>query len=459
MEIARGFRQDLALGVLNAHGRRAGFDADHKGGDLAPLIQANRAAERAQLWPDNLWPMGEERGVHGAGGLGEFRDERAGGPSDTGRRFAHGAGIDGRRGHGCILGFLLILSRAPMARNTEFSTSLLAWYDDHARDLPWRVSPADRRQGVMPDPYRVWLSEIMLQQTTVATVIPRFTAFLAKWPRVADLAASPLEGVLAEWAGLGYYARARNLHACAQKVAADHKGIFPDTEEGLLALPGIGPYTAAAISAIAFDRPATVVDGNVDRIMVRQFAVQRPIRDAKAEIYDHAASLSPPQRAGDYAQALMDLGATICRPKNPQCLLCPVRGPCAAFAKGLTETLPVKPPKKERPVRYGHIYVGRNAKGDILTERRPAKGLFGGMAGLPGSEWEKAPVATSVPPVKGEWVSCGEVEHTLTHFKLILTVFAARANRLATPYFWTAQEEVESFPTVFRKAIFAAEKV
>lgn len=343
--------------------------------------------------------------------------------------------------------------KSPSSR-PAFARALLRWYDRHGRELPWRVLPANRVKGGHPDPYHVWLSEVMLQQTTVATVTPRFTAFLARWPTVADLAAAPLEEVLGEWAGLGYYARARNLHLCANKVVADHGGVFPDSEAGLLALPGIGPYTAAAIAAIAFDIPATVVDGNVDRVMVRQFGFDRPIREMKAEIHAAAALLTPKRRAGDYAQALMDLGAMICRPKAPQCLLCPVRKGCAAHGAGLAEVLPVKPAKKARPTRHGTVYVGvRTKDGAVLTERRPPRGLFGGMAGLPGSAWEETPGAKAVPPGPGKWVACGEIEHTLTHFHLKLTVLTAPIKRLPRGYFWTAPDAFDTLPTVFRKAV------
>lgn len=335
---------------------------------------------------------------------------------------------------------------------SSFSTRLLDWYDAHARDLPWRVSPADRARGVTPDPYKVWLSEIMLQQTTVATVTPRFQVFLDRWPTVRDLAAAPLEDVLGEWAGLGYYARARNLHACARVVATALNGVFPQAEEELQALPGIGPYTAAAIAAIAFDVPATVVDGNVDRVMVRQGAIERPIREVKDQIYALAAARTPTRRAGDYAQALMDLGATLCRPKSPQCLLCPVQKGCAAFEEGVQDQLPVKPAKKVRPQRFGTVFVGINKAGDVVTERRAEKGLFGGMAGLPGSDWATE-MPDAAPPYQADWQEVGDVSHTLTHFHLTLTVMRATVSRLPRGYFWTRAEALDTLPTVFRKAV------
>ncbi|MEM6649136.1 MAG: A/G-specific adenine glycosylase [Pseudomonadota bacterium] len=336
---------------------------------------------------------------------------------------------------------------------------MLSWYDRHARALPWRTSPQDRQRGVVPTPYHVWLSEVMLQQTTVATVIPRFEAFLARWPTVDKLAAAPLEDVLGEWAGLGYYARARNLHACAQAVVDEFGADFPQTEEALLTLPGIGPYTAAAIAAIAFDVPATVVDGNIDRVMIRQFGFDKPIREIKPEIYAAAEGLTPKKRAGDYAQSLMDLGATICRPKAPQCLLCPVQKSCIAHGQGIADQLPVKPPKKQRPIRYGTVYVGILRKNNaVLTERRPAKGLFGGMAGLPGSAWATVPSEEPKPPLKAQWKEIGEIEHTLTHFHLKLKVMYAEISSCPKPFFETMPEKYDTFPTVFKKAIQHIEK-
>lgn len=335
--------------------------------------------------------------------------------------------------------------------NQAFSTALLRWYDAHARELPWRVAPQSRRA---PDPYRVWLSEVMLQQTTVATVMPRYEAFLSRWPTVAALAAAPTDDVLGEWAGLGYYARVRNLHACAKVVAEELGGVFPDTEEGLIALPGIGPYTAAAIAAIAFDRPATVIDGNIERVMVRVHDIRRPIREAKDEIREVAGALTPKKRAGDYAQALMDLGATICRPRGADCLLCPVTDFCVGRAAGVQDELPVKPPKKARPTRYGIVYVGLRADGAVLTERRPSRGLFGGMAGLPGGEWQTGEAPEALPPVKARWREAGMAEHTLTHFHLVLTVKTAKVKDTPEGCFWT--EDLETLPTVFRKAVKVA---
>lgn len=297
---------------------------------------------------------------------------------------------------------------------------LLAWYDIHARNLPWRVGPAARAQGVQPDPYRVWLSEIMLQQTTVAAVRDYFHRFTARWPTVADLAAAEDGDVMGEWAGLGYYARARNLLKCARVVVSEHDGRFPDDPDALLALPGVGPYTAAAIAAIAFDKPETVMDGNVERVMARLFDIHEPLPAAKPVLKAQAAALTPATRPGDHAQAVMDLGATICTPRNPACGICPLRAPCAARAAGTQADLPRKTPKKPKPTRRGIAYLGRRADGAWLLERRPEKGLLGGMLGWPGSDWAESPPEAS-PPCPGNWRTVpGEVRHTFTHFHLVL---------------------------------------
>ncbi|QDL90894.1 A/G-specific adenine glycosylase [Paroceanicella profunda] len=332
---------------------------------------------------------------------------------------------------------------------TDLSAELLAWYDVHARRLPWRVPPQERRAGILPDPYRVWLSEIMLQQTTVAAVIPYFAQFTEAWPTVADLAAAPDEEVMSAWAGLGYYARARNLLKCARAVAAGD-GHFPDTEAGLMALPGIGPYTAAAVAAIAFDRQATVLDGNVERVMARLHAVEEPLPDSKEALRAHAALLTPAERPGDHAQAVMDLGATICSPRSPACGICPWRAPCRARAEGIAAELPRKRAKAAKPVRLGYIYLARARDGAVLVETRPEKGLLGGMLGLPGSDWSAAP--EPAPPLAADWRQAGEVRHTFTHFHLRLAVLVAGVPE-GGPGF--RQVPARAFPTVMRKAYLA----
>lgn len=331
---------------------------------------------------------------------------------------------------------------------------LLAWYDRNARELPWRVSPADRASGVVPDPYAVWLSEIMLQQTTVAAVRDYFTRFLSLWPTVAALAAAEDDRVMGEWAGLGYYARARNLLKCARVVADD--GAFPETREGLQALPGIGPYTSAAIAAIAYDLPETVVDGNVERVMARLFHVTTPLPDAKPELKRLAATLTPENRPGDYAQAVMDLGATICTPRSPSCGICPWNRHCLAHREGDQADLPARKPKAKKPTRYGVVYLARNASGEWLVERRPDTGLLGGMLGWPGAPWDD--VAVAAPPFEADWIDPGiEVRHTFTHFHLRLSLRVVDVCHKVEPKVGQFQDiRPSDLPTVMRKAFDVA---
>ncbi|HAH10548.1 MAG TPA: A/G-specific adenine glycosylase, partial [Alphaproteobacteria bacterium] len=311
--------------------------------------------------------------------------------------------------------------------------------------LPWQHTR---------DPYRVWLSEIMLQQTTVAAVIPYFQAFLARWPDVGALAQAPLEQVLSAWAGLGYYARARNLHACALAVSALPGGTFPDTEEALRALPGIGPYTAAAIAAIAFGRRSAVVDGNIERVIARLFAIETPLPQAKPEIKAHVAELTPEDRPGDFAQAMMDLGATVCNPRSPACQACPWTGYCVARAKGMHTELPIKAPKRARPLKRGLAYVALSPEGRVLLRTRPPKGLLGGMDEVPNSGWEKDAAAAPFP---AQWQKLpGLVRHAFTHFELELEVWTARIEGPApAPCRWVALEEAgaHALPNLFRKVL------
>ena len=330
---------------------------------------------------------------------------------------------------------------------------LLAWYDANARDLPWRVGPADHALGVRADPYRVWLSEVMLQQTTVPHAAPYFLKFTQRWPAVTDLAAEDDGEVMAAWAGLGYYARARNLLACARAVACDHGGVFPDTEEGLRSLPGLGPYTAAAVGAIAFDLPTNVVDGNVERVMSRLFAVEAPMPEGKAELKTLAGALVRNERPGDWAQALMDLGATVCRPKAPLCDRCPLAEACAALAGGEPETYPRKTPKAARPHRNGVAYILTRG-GEVALVRRPPKGLLGGMLALPTSDWRAIgwtdAEAAAAAPVGAEWQAVGEVEHVFTHFSLTLRLLRAEGD--ADGVIWTPRSGLDALPSVFLKA-------
>jgi A/G-specific adenine glycosylase len=337
---------------------------------------------------------------------------------------------------------------------------LLAWYDRHARKLPWRVGPKDRARGIRPDPYRVWLSEIMLQQTTVAAVAPYFAAFVERWPTVFDLAAATRDDVMRQWAGLGYYARARNLKACADTIVRDHAALFPETAAGLLALPGIGGYTAAAIAAIAFDQPVAVVDANVERVIARLFAIAEALPAAKATILARQTSLTPDRRAGDYAQAMMDLGAAICTPKRPACQLCPLSDACAARASRNPEAYPLRAAKPLRPTRYGTAFVAVRGDGAVLLRRRPEKGLLGGMAEVPGTDWlDETPVAS--PPFAAAWSDAGKVVHVFTHFRLELSVRVAEVRMEKSPRgtdWWSVPGALpyEALPSVMKKAIEAA---
>jgi len=337
------------------------------------------------------------------------------------------------------------------------STSVLAWYDRHARDLPWRVSPADRRQGIRPDPYRVWLSEVMLQQTTVAAVKAYFVRFTTLWPSVQDLAATPLDNVLREWAGLGYYARARNLHACARAVVAEHGGVFPDSAAGLQSLPGIGAYTSAAIAAICFDERVAVLDGNLDRVLARYYALDVPVREAKDALRG-ALQLAVPERAGDFAQAMMDLGATICAPRAAMCLVCPLYDGCEARQQGEPTRYPIKPAKAERPVRKGHAFVMRDAAGEVYLQSRPGKGLLASMTEVPTSDWGND-LGEPDFPAKGDWRRHGQVVHVFTHFRLELEVWSALVAPDGLDAGWWAPPGAlkgEALPTLFRKVLAEA---
>jgi A/G-specific adenine glycosylase len=345
----------------------------------------------------------------------------------------------------------------------ETAEVLLDWYDHERRDLPWRASP-----GRQPDAYRIWLSEIMLQQTTVKAVIPYYEAFLRRWPTVEALAAADLDDVLAAWAGLGYYSRARNLHKCARAIAERHRGRFPETEQELVELPGIGPYTAAAIAAIAFGASATPVDGNIERVVARLFAVEKPLPAVKPELRRLAQTLTPALRAGDHAQALMDLGATICTPKRPSCLMCPIAGDCAAHAQGIEARLPARAAKPERPVRVALAFVALREDGTVLLRRRPEAGLLGGMLEVPSTQWAETlpPIkdALRAAPVRGDWWAApGVVAHTFTHFRLEVMVYRAIVPADVALTFWAdpgrcqwvARRDFDraALPSVMRKII------
>jgi A/G-specific adenine glycosylase len=339
------------------------------------------------------------------------------------------------------------------------SVRLLVWYDRHRRRLPWRALP-----GQHSDPYRVWLSEVMLQQTTVKAVGPYFEKFVARWPDVTTLGRAPLDDVMRMWAGLGYYSRARNLHACAVAVLDQHGGRFPATEQGLRALPGIGPYTAAAIAAIAFDVPVMPVDGNIERVVSRLFAVEELLPAAKPRIQELAQRMLGRARSGDTAQALMDLGATICTPKKPACVLCPLSEPCLARGRGDQESFPRKPPKKTGELRRGAAYVVIRGN-EILLQTRPEKGLLGGMTEVPTSQWladwkdeharYQAPRVEGLPRLRRK---VGTVKHVFTHFPLELVVYVAKVPpRTQPPYGarWIkiAKLQYEALPNLMRKVI------
>ncbi len=359
-------------------------------------------------------------------------------------------------------------ARKPSSPKPE---ELLDWYDRHRRRLPWRALP-----GETASPYAVWLSEIMLQQTTVTAVKPYYERFLERWPRVEDLAQAELDHVLTEWAGLGYYARARNLHKCAKMITNDHGGVFPDTEEALKSLPGIGPYTAAAIASIAFNRCAVVVDGNVERVMARVFAIEQPLPQSKTVLIELAASLTRDHRPGDYAQAVMDLGATVCTPKSPSCVICPWQSPCKARKLGIAAELPRKSPKQSKPTRRGVCFWLTRQDGAILLRRRQEKGLLGGMMEVPSTSWQAEILSNeavlSQAPIKigrSKWTPLeGGVSHTFTHFNLeletrsaVLTEKQATGIGTQADYVWVHLDALgdHALPSVMRKVVKHALKV
>lgn len=384
---------------------------------------------------------------------------------------------------------------AGAARAAAIAPALLAHYDAHARSFPWRLPPGSAET---PDPYRIWLSEVMLQQTTVAAVVPYFEHFTGRWPDVAALAHADESAVMAAWAGLGYYARARNLIACARQVADERGGRFPDEEEGLRALPGVGAYTAAAIAAIAFGRRAVVVDANVERVVSRLFAIETPLPQARPEIRAATDAITPERRAGDFAQAMMDLGAGICTVKAPQCLICPLRPHCAAAALGRGADFPVKPPKKARPERRGRVWWLEREDGHVWIVRRAEKRMLGGMTGLPDTAWDARGGAQSDsarggaqtdkrragvpadrargdmvatgwdaggPPVPGAWVALNRpVAHVFTHFRLELTVERLVVERGCVPegegQWWPlGRIDAAGLPTLFAKVAAVARRV
>ena len=357
----------------------------------------------------------------------------------------------------------LARDNAPPLPAAAIARALLAWYDRARRDLPWRAAP-----GKASDPYGVWLSEIMLQQTTVKAVIPYYKTFIKRWPTVQDLASASRDDVMRAWAGLGYYSRARHLHDCAKVVAGELRGVFPAELVALQKLPGIGPYTAAAIAAIAFNQRAMPVDGNVERVVARIASIETPLPAAKPELKLLAETLTPKARNGDFAQAMMDLGATVCTPRRPSCMICPLKDLCRARRDDIAATLPRRSPKPERPLRHGVAFVAISERGEVLLRLRPDKGLLGGMTEVPSTDWMEdwlpAEEALRMAPVKGRWFPMpGAVTHTFTHFRLGLMVFRAHVRNDAALTLWARQKDCrwvhrdalagEALPSVMRKVI------
>ncbi len=332
--------------------------------------------------------------------------------------------------------------------------ALLRWYDDKGRRLPWRVRPEDREAGILPDPYAVWLSEVMSQQTTLVHATPYWEKFLKAFPTVSELAAAERETVLSMWAGLGYYARARNLHKCANVVSTEFGGVFPTDEKTLLTLPGIGPYTAATIAAICANEPTNIVDGNVERVISRIFACEEALPRGRKTLRNLAGTLVRDNRPGDYGQALMDLGAIICTPKSPSCKSCPWAAWCQAYNSNRMTDFPKKVKKKAVPIRYGYAYVLTSGP-YFLVEQRPDEGLLGGMLGVPTSEWGRKPQDHSGAPLKRNWELCGSVEHIFSHFRLRLDVFTAELKQRCDGD-WA--RDTGGLPSVFAKVVDQAIK-
>jgi A/G-specific adenine glycosylase len=364
----------------------------------------------------------------------------------------------------------------------EIAQKLLKWYDVNHRELPWRTGPADIAKGIKPDPYHVWLSEIMLQQTVVETVKTYFAFFTRTWPTIHALAAADEEDILKAWAGLGYYSRARNLKKCAGLVVAQHEGKFPQSIQGLEVLPGIGRYTASAIMAIAFGKAEPVVDGNVERVFTRLFAIETPVIRAKAHLYQLVSGALSETRPGDFAQSCMDLGSAICTPRNPKCGLCPLSDICAGYASGQPQRFPIKLAKPLKPLRFGAAYIAVDSDGAVLLTKRNDKGLLAGMTGVPTTKWDSrqdGATDLSEVPMAGDWQECGSIRHVFTHFELSLKVYrnavgmrpevmcrargdsaAAMQTQLGNEFWWSSPADLpnEALPTVMKKAIEMAVK-
>ncbi len=343
------------------------------------------------------------------------------------------------------------------------STKLLHWYDRHHRVLPWRISPSEQASGIRPDPYRVWLSEIMLQQTTVEAVKSYFVKFIERWPTVQAMARASEDDILRAWAGLGYYSRARNLKKCADAMVRQHDGKFPDRAAALKELPGIGDYTSAAIAAIAFGEAVAVVDGNVERVISRLYTIDTPLPAAKPEIRALMGQLTPIDRPGDFAQAMMDLGATICTPRRPACAICPLNDDCMALKSRDPEEFPVKAPKAEKPIRTGAAFIAIADDNSVFLRKRKDEGLLAGMTEVPGSPWTAridGDTTIDAAPFPAQWTASGSITHVFTHFELRLSVYRSEnvSKAASSDGWWSLPTELseEALPTVMKKAITAA---
>jgi A/G-specific adenine glycosylase len=445
-------------GAVDTQNKRRGRDGRFRvalGGSGRPL-QLNRTRVAGNGVPDDDWPIGNEACLAQASRSESLLDDRR-------HEFGERLGAAARRLHGLPVTVGIgrmnvnVSGLGAEAKRNALVVRTLRWWDRNRRELPWRAAP-----GETTDPYRVWLSEVLLQQTTAQAATPYFEAFVAKWPRVEDLAAASGEAVISAFAGLGYYSRARNLHACAKEVAR-RGGRFPTREAELRALPGVGAYTAAAIAAIAFGRQAAPVDGNIARIVSRLITLEQPIAQARGAIAAAARVLAPSERAGDFAQALMDIGATICRPRNPDCPLCPLSDDCAAFRSGAPESYPRRAQVKARPRRAGAVFFASRADGAFLARRRPPRGLLASTLELPGTPWTSegpGAASTEAAPVQAPWRRLPvPVEQVFTHFELTLTVYVAAVEGGAPEgCFWVAPDSVgkAGFSSVMRKAIARA---
>ncbi|MGI9352644.1 MAG: A/G-specific adenine glycosylase [Rhizobiaceae bacterium] len=353
------------------------------------------------------------------------------------------------------------ISKTPSA----FAQRLLDWYSLNARSMPWRVPPAEHGLGVRADPYRIWLSEVMLQQTQVATVIDYYIRFVEQWPSIRDLAAAELDDVLKAWAGLGYYSRARNLKKCADLIVKNHNGRFPENYDELRQLPGIGDYTASAIASIAFGEAVAVIDGNVERVISRHKMIVTPFPAAKSQVRKYLEEMLEPENPGEFAQAMMDLGATVCSPRRPTCAFCPVSGDCIARAQGNPEQYPVKMKKSIKPTRKGAAYIIQNDRGEVFLCKREEKGLLAGMAQVPTTQWnsqEDGATGFEAAPLKADWQFEGTVRHTFTHFHLELEVWTvSNTNHPALEGWWCAPKNLnnEALPSVMLKVLNLKDKI